>query len=486
MMLPLSILILLSLHYSMDRSKVLSSEANQRLQRELKRLDDNIVEFCRTRLIQWQAFSDLAEVKTVERAKMKETFESLFQKHILERAYLVDAAGNVLFDQDRLFEDTNRKGFAGELGKKAIEFASIQKKQGKIDLSGRDVLSRGFVNRIAGQRGQLHQVVWPGSNSKVYVFLDLVEPSDKVATAPNAIVVTMDKLAFDREYLVEAIRIQQRRDPDLRFFALNREDIADAIPVLKATFKANLLPMISIAQLRDSSDAEQVTDEEKPLLVSMNQGRLLEDYLLGASLDWNQVMESISIMYLNVGVALIISLMGSLTLAFLLARGVVNPIAILSQGTRAIASGDLTRVLPVIDKDELGDLSQAFNDMTKRLRNRLTELTVLYSLTQKASTSHNQREVFELAAKNLKEHLGAIECGTAWINEGEGKENLYLAEIRDPQMGNTIRKAMGEAIQKRKLHFGPLSGKDSGGVLGIPLFFEENGYPLHARTGDLP
>ncbi|RCK81716.1 MAG: diguanylate cyclase/phosphodiesterase (GGDEF & EAL domains) with PAS/PAC sensor(s) [Candidatus Ozemobacter sibiricus] len=475
MMLPLSLLVLLGLHYSLDRTKILTSEAGQRLARELKRLDDNIVEFHRLRTIQWQGLKDLPEVKALDRGQLSATGKALREKKLLERLYIVDASGTVLFDQDHLFGDPSRKAFAGELGRRALELAGLGRRSG-IDLNAKDVLTRGFANRLAGQRGQLQQAIWPGTTTKVYLFVDLVHvdgPDGRPTKNQRALIVTMDKTALDREYLAEAIRNQVRRDPDLHFLALNRDDLTDTIPELRAVFKANLLPLISTVQIRDFSEAERVPDEDRSLLVALSQGRLIEDYLLGAHLDYNQVMESIDRMYSFIGIALILSILGSLTLVAILGRNFIHPISTLSFGTRAIASGDLTKTLPVEEKDELGELSQAFNNMTTRLRNRLTELTVLYHLTQKASTSHNQREVFDLAARHLKDHLGAFDCGTAWINEGEGKENLYLAENREAMLAGTIRKTVYEAIKKRHLHFGPFPTKDPGGVLGIPLFFEE-------------
>lgn len=475
LMLPLSLLLLLGLHYSLDRAKILTVEANQRLQREMKRLDDNVVEFCRTRANLWQTFKDLDAVRNPDPPVLAATFKDFQSRKQLERVYLVDAAGKVLFDQDSLFPEASRKAFAGELGRQAIQMAGLTSSPGGLERSEKDVLSRALVNRLAGQRGLIHQMVWPGTTTKVYVYIDLVPPppGSPADVGPRALIVTMDKQNLDREYLHEAIRNQQRRAHDLRFFAMNREDLTDTVPELQPIFKANLLPLIALSQIRETPDAEQVPDGDQTLLVSMTPGKLLEDFLLGAHLDHGEVMASITMMYGLIAIALVLSGLGGLTLVTLFSRGFIQPISILSQGTRAIAMGDLTKVLPVHEKDELGDLSQAFNDMTKRLRNRLTELTVLYNLTQKASTTHNQREVFELAARHLKEHLGATDCGTSWINEGEGQENLYLAENRDATLAATIRKTVGEAIQKRNLHFGPFPTKDAGGVLGIPLFFEE-------------
>ena len=59
---------------------------------------------------------------------------------------------------------------------------------------------------------------------------------------------------------------------------------------------------------------------------------------------------------------------GAVALAATLAR----PIVRLMQGTRAVAVGDFSVALPVTSRDELGALTDAFNDMTRSLREKET------------------------------------------------------------------------------------------------------------------
>jgi two-component system NtrC family sensor kinase len=46
---------------------------------------------------------------------------------------------------------------------------------------------------------------------------------------------------------------------------------------------------------------------------------------------------------------------------------VLRPVAALVDGTRRVAAGDLTTMIPVTAQDELGDLAKAFNAMTQRI-----------------------------------------------------------------------------------------------------------------------
>ena len=50
------------------------------------------------------------------------------------------------------------------------------------------------------------------------------------------------------------------------------------------------------------------------------------------------------------------------------ARGMLRPILLLSEGAKRVATGDLDVFLPVRGRDEIADLTRAFNEMTRRLR----------------------------------------------------------------------------------------------------------------------
>jgi diguanylate cyclase (GGDEF)-like protein len=55
-------------------------------------------------------------------------------------------------------------------------------------------------------------------------------------------------------------------------------------------------------------------------------------------------------------------------LNFLAARGLLRPIQLLSEGAKRVAHGDLDVFLPVRGRNEISDLTRAFNEMTRRLR----------------------------------------------------------------------------------------------------------------------
>src|SRR5690606_18812304 len=70
---------------------------------------------------------------------------------------------------------------------------------------------------------------------------------------------------------------------------------------------------------------------------------------------------------LTLTLSLLLALLAAVALAFVLARRLAAPLLILAEGTQAVAQGDYSprRALPA--RDELGVLTQSFNQMTRQL-----------------------------------------------------------------------------------------------------------------------
>ncbi|MSQ71917.1 MAG: HAMP domain-containing protein [Betaproteobacteria bacterium] len=70
---------------------------------------------------------------------------------------------------------------------------------------------------------------------------------------------------------------------------------------------------------------------------------------------------------LTLTLALLLALFAAIALALLLSRRLSQPLAVLAEGTQAVARGDFSRRAPVTSRDELGILTQSFNSMTEQL-----------------------------------------------------------------------------------------------------------------------
>lgn len=76
---------------------------------------------------------------------------------------------------------------------------------------------------------------------------------------------------------------------------------------------------------------------------------------------------------LNLTLALLLTLLTAIALAFVISERLGAPLSALAESTRAIGAGDYTKMTPVVSDDELGVLTRSFNTMTAQLREASAE-----------------------------------------------------------------------------------------------------------------
>lgn len=114
---------------------------------------------------------------------------------------------------------------------------------------------------------------------------------------------------------------------------------------------------------------------------------------------------------LTLTLVLMLAMLSALAIAFVLSRRITQPLTVLAEGTRAIASGDYSSMLPEHGKDELGILVKSFNSMTRQL-NDATK-----------ATERNRARV-EAARSYLETILAHLSSGVLAINE-KGELRTY-------------------------------------------------------------
>ena len=107
---------------------------------------------------------------------------------------------------------------------------------------------------------------------------------------------------------------------------------------------------------------------------------------------------------LTLTLVLMLSMLSALAIAFVLSRRLSQPLTVLAEGTRAIASGDYSTMLPEHGKDELGILVKSFNSMTRQLDDA-------------TKASERNRARVEAARGYLETILAHLSSGVLAINE---------------------------------------------------------------------
>lgn len=467
MQLPISILIFLGIRYSFSQEKLLSREAETQLIELVKKVDHDALDYYRGTNEWLKSLKNLPELKKLDKEALHSKFFEYSKNNQLSSYYLIGLDGQIEFDITNSTNDENsNKLLIKELGMRILAADSGDQ---PVPAAHDSMLSEGLFDLITRKTGVMHLAQLPGTGKKNFIYTDIVHTLDGRKFASIS---TIDKTELDYNFLRQAVTNQYKINPEREIIVLRENDISDTVPKISMTFKANLLPMITTAKISNTVETDHINDENGMLLVALTRGLNVSDFLIGSRYNWAYIMESIHLTYLLVAIGLFFSLSASLFLVTILIKEFLTPVSILSSGAKSIISGNLDLNLQIFAKDELGELSTIFNSMAARLRNRLTELTVLYNLTQKASTTHSQREVFDLAAQNLQKHLKAESCGTVWISEGEGDDGLYLAEHLDDNDATAIRACSRNALRSFQtvVEFNELISKH---VLSIPLYFED-------------
>ncbi len=141
---------------------------------------------------------------------------------------------------------------------------------------------------------------------------------------------------------------------------------------------------------------------------------------------------------LTLTLVMILAMLGAMAIAFVLSRRLSAPIAVLAEGTRTIASGDYSTMLPAHGKDELGVLVQSFNSMTQQLGDA----------TRAADRS---RARVEAARGYLETVLSHLSSGVLALNKrGELRTfNQAASNILGVQLENYVGLTLDKIIAKQ-------------------------------------
>ena len=135
---------------------------------------------------------------------------------------------------------------------------------------------------------------------------------------------------------------------------------------------------------------------------------------------------------------LLLALLGAISLAFLLSKRLSQPLAILAEGTQAVARGDFSRRAPVTSRDELGILTQSFNSMTKQLDDA-------------RSAAETHRAQLETANAYLESILANLSAGVLVF------DGAFALRIANPGAGRILHEEVAALIGRAPDEWGRLA-----------------------------
>lgn len=121
----------------------------------------------------------------------------------------------------------------------------------------------------------------------------------------------------------------------------------------------------------DGSSANMAADYMDVALRLERGGESFVIYVLDNKTTVNSLINQIFVLILE---ALVFGLVISILLSFLLSKTMVIPIQRLTEGAMRVAEGDFSRRIEVASQDEIGVLTDTFNDMARQLRDTLRQV----------------------------------------------------------------------------------------------------------------
>ena len=154
-------------------------------------------------------------------------------------------------------------------------------------------------------------------------------------------------------------------DGDTGAYLVGSDEVAG--PNLDST--PNLLAAVARGEVWDESD---VTADYMDLAIPITRGA--GSYVVYI-LDNRQTVQDLNgELFSLIMQALIFGLVISVLLSFLLAKTMITPIERLTDGAERVASGDFSRKIEVGSRDEIGVLTNTFNEMARQLQETLQEV----------------------------------------------------------------------------------------------------------------
>ncbi len=124
---------------------------------------------------------------------------------------------------------------------------------------------------------------------------------------------------------------------------------------------------------------------------------------------------------LTAGLILIAAIVMATIMTYALAQNFTEPVLALQQGVQRLAQGDFAEQIAITSHDEIGQLTEAFNEMAQMIRTYLDQMDKLQRLGLRISAHVDREEILALMIDTIRELLPVEEerifCLTTEKNE---------------------------------------------------------------------
>ncbi|RAP74245.1 cell wall metabolism sensor histidine kinase WalK [Paenibacillus montanisoli] len=192
-------------------------------------------------------------------------------------------------------------------------------------------------------------------------------------------------------------------------------------------------------------------------------------YLVASMKELYATVDRINRIFMS-GMLLALGLTG--VLGILLAHTITNPIKALTRQAAAVAEGRFDQQVPVLGNDEIGRLSEVFNDMTMRLRDALSateeekeKISSILANMSDGVVAADERGVVIITNRRAQEMLRKDDCQGLRLTELFGMDEAQLTGLHKGREQSAVLyhvQAEGEEEELMRVTLTPIHRRDQG------------------------
>ncbi|QLA20859.1 methyl-accepting chemotaxis protein [Desulfolutivibrio sulfoxidireducens] len=251
-----------------------------------------------------------------------------------------------------------------------------------------------WINDLLNLNDELRVSVWKG-----------------IAQRDTALMETAAAASAKIDEPLSKLRAVVRQEANIKQLATMRE-AADAYKKGINEVKANFQALAETAARREEAGRELRTAAQNTAAAALEQTQQISNTAV------ENLGQASTIMIFGLAAALIIGVI----IAVFLTRGITKPVIMGVEFARAMAQGDFTRKLAIDQKDEIGNLASALNEMVDHLREVVAEVqsaseNVASGSEELASSAQSMSQGATEQAANVEEISSSMEQMTSNIRQ---------------------------------------------------------------------
>ena len=290
---------------------------------------------------------------------------------------------------------------------------------------------------IAASLGRMTQFNFTGKRT-IQIMLPIRDTAGKVRYLLSN---GWQRFKIEDKYLKKYMQATCRQLDDTRWIAVDKEDARVVVP---AAFKRIAEIIAFSAKVRNQGQTVRDSMELRGnrYLLTGIPGQELSNIDLIAITSDRFIRTEIGHLEWMVGIVSLAILLTGATVGTLLARKFLEPISNLAAGVASLRQREFEKRLPILDRDELGDLSQTFNEMMEGMADLEVARIVQESLFPTKSISAPPFDIHGTC-------VSATQAGGDYYDffpMPDGKLMLLVGDVSGHGVGAAMVMAMAKAL----------------------------------------